>query len=47
MHPPENIETLEEKESDSVQLRLKHQLVIEFRLIKGIEDNFSVIVILV
>ena len=40
MHSPENIERQEEKESGSVWKKLKHHLVIEFRLIKGIGDNY-------
>ena len=38
MHRPENIETQEEKESDSVEIRLKRDLVIEFRQAIGIGD---------
>ena len=34
IHPYENIEIQEEKESVSVQINPKRQLVIEFRLIK-------------
>ena len=32
----------DEKESGSVEIMLKRNLAIEFRLIKGIEDNFGV-----
>ena len=41
MHRPENIETQEEKESDSVEIKLRGYLVIEFRLIKGIRDDLG------
>ena len=34
IHPPENIEGQEKKESSSVQIKLKRRLVMEFRLIK-------------
>ena len=42
---PENIERQEEKERDSVEIKLKLHLVIEIRPIKGIGDKFRVIVI--
>ena len=44
---PENIERHEEKESGSVEIKLKRHLVIEFRLIKGVEDSFRAIAIAV
>ena len=47
MHRPENIKMLEEKENDSVSIMLKRGLVIEFRLINCIGDNFGVIGIVV
>ena len=47
MRRPENIERQEEKESGSVEIKLKRHLVIEFRLIKGIEDSFGAIAIAV
>ena len=47
MHRPENIERHEDKESGGVEIKLKRQLVIEFRLIKGIEDSFRAIAIAV
>ena len=37
IHPPENIERQEEKDSSSVQIKLKRHLVMEFRLIKVYE----------
>ena len=45
MHPAENIERREEKESSSVQIKLKRYLVKEFRLLKVIGDNFQDIAI--
>ena len=47
MHRAENIERQEEKESGSVEIRLKRHLVIEFLLIKGIGDTLGVITIVV
>ena len=47
MHRPENIERQEEKERDSVEIKLKRHSVIEFRPIKGIGDNFGVSMIVV
>ena len=39
-HRPENIKMQEEKEIGSVEIKRKRHLVTEFRLIKGIGDNF-------
>ena len=47
MRGPENIERRKEKECDGVEIRLKRHLVMEFRLIMGIGDNFRVIAIVV
>ena len=47
MPRPEHIERQEEKESGSVEIKLKRHLVIEIRPIKGIRDKFGVIVIVV
>ena len=47
MHRPENTEGQEDKESGGVKIRLKRHLVTEFRLIKGIGDNFGVVTIVV
>ena len=46
-HRPKNVEKQEERESDSVKIKLKCHLVIEFSLIKSIGDNFRVIAIVV
>ena len=45
MPRPEDIERLEEKESGSVEIKLKHHLVIELYLKKSIGDSFRVIAI--
>ena len=45
IHRPENVERREEKEIDGVEIKLKRHFVIQFRLIKGIGDNFGVIII--
>ena len=42
---PENIGRREEKESDNVEVKVMRHVVIEFGLIKGDGDNFSVIAI--
>ena len=42
---PENTEGQEEKENGNAEIKLKRHVVIEFRLLKGIGDNFGVIVI--
>ena len=42
-HHPENIERQDEKESDSVEIKFNSHLMIDFRLIKGIGDDFRVI----
>ena len=42
IHRPEIIERREENESDGVELKLKRHFVIQFRLLKGIGDNFGV-----
>ena len=47
MHRPENIETQEEKESDSVEITLKRHLVVEFLSDKGYRRYFSPISIFV
>ena len=47
MHIPENIERWEEKESGSVQIKMKCRIATGFRLIKGIGDNFMAIAIVV
>ena len=47
MHRPENIERQEEKESGSVEIKLKRYLVIEFQLMKDIGEYFGVIAIVV
>ena len=47
MHRPKNIERQEENESVSVKIKLKRHLVIDFRLIQDIGDNFGVIAIAV
>ena len=48
MHPlHEYIERQEEKDGDSVYIKLKRHLVIGFRLIKGIGDNFRAIAVVV
>ena len=47
IHRLENIETQEEKESGSVEIKMKRDLVIDFRLIKSIGGNFGVIAIVV
>ena len=40
-----SIERQEEKASGSVQIKLRRHLLVEFRLIKGIGDNFGAIAI--
>ena len=47
MHRPENIERREAKKNGRVEINLEHHLVIEFRLIRSIGDNFRVIAIVV
>ena len=47
MHLPENIERREEKESGGVEMKSKHNLLIEFRLKKGTGDDFRIIAIVV
>ena len=47
MRRPENIEKQEEMASGSMEVKLKCDLVIEFRLTKGIGGNFGVIAIIV
>ena len=47
MHRPENIETQKEEENSSKDMKLKGHLVIGFRLVKGIGDNFWVTAIVV
>ena len=44
---PENMERQEEKESSSVEMKLKRHFVIKCRLINGIGDNFVIIAIVV
>ena len=45
MHPPQDIERQEEKDSGSVKLKFKRHFLIEFHVIKRIGDNFRVMVI--
>ena len=47
MRCPENIETQGKKESGRMEIKLKHHLVIEWHLIKGIGDNLRLIAIVV
>ena len=47
MHRPENIERQEEMVSGRVEINSKRKLVIEFRLIRDIRDNFGVTAIVV
>ena len=46
-HLPENIERQEEKESDSVDFKLKCYLAVEHRLINCVGENFRVTAIVV
>ena len=45
MHCPENIERQKEKDRGSVEIKLRHHLVTELRLINGIGTNFRVVAI--
>ena len=45
MHQPENIEGQVEKESGSVEIKLKRHLLVEFRLIKGVDFGAIAIVV--
>ena len=47
MRRPENVKRREEKERGRVEMKLKRYLVTEFRLIRGIGENFRVIAIVV
>ena len=44
---PENSERQEEKESGSVEIKLKRHLVMKFHLMKAFGDNLKVIAIVV
>ena len=45
MHIPENIERWEEKEIDSGKIKLKSRLVIEFRPLYSVGNDFGAIAI--
>ena len=45
MHRPENVERQEEKKNGRMEINLERHLVIEFRLVRSIGDNFRAIAI--
>ena len=45
VYRPENIKGQEEKESGSVEIKLKRHSVMKFHLMKAFEDNLKVIAI--
>ena len=47
MHRPENVERQEEKKNGRMEINLERHLVIEFRLVRSIGDNFRAIAIAV